>query len=69
MVLITLARSSCTSAPIQRPFTLERAVGTTKYTKDTKQQRLIATKVFTGRVSGVILASHSSFVCLVYFVV
>ena len=47
----------------------ERAVGTTKYTKNTKSRTLDRTELPTGRLSGVSFVSHSFFVCLVYFVV
>src|ERR1017187_5579455 len=50
-------------------FNLERAVGTTEYAKDTKQQRFGASKVLTAWVGIALLASHSSFVRLVCLVV
>ena len=41
-------------------FTLERAVGTTKYAKDTKQQRFGASNVLTARVGIALFLCFSS---------
>jgi hypothetical protein len=50
-------------------FNLNTTVDTTKYTKDTKFQRVVVTSAITRRVSSIPSVSSSLFVCFVYFVV